>query len=64
MSTSEVDLQNDKQLKCLYDLGQSGLQNMGNTCFFNTALQCINSVKYFIGYPPSIGHLFILPKRR
>lgn len=50
MQAMEVNLQEDKQLKCLCELGQTGLVNVGNTCFFNTALQCINAVKYFVGY--------------
>jgi len=46
----EVNLTKDKQLRCLLEYGQTGLVNIGNTCFFNTALQCINAVKYFVGY--------------
>ena len=46
----QVDLINDSQLKCLYGLGISGLLNIGNTCFMNTALRCLMSVKVFVSY--------------
>ena len=45
-----IKLKGDSQLNALIGYGQSGLVNLGNTCFLNTALQCLSSVKFFMGY--------------
>jgi len=42
-------------------LGKCGLSNLGNTCYMNSALQCLRSVaelsNYFLGMPSSVPSL-------
>ncbi len=46
----ELDIDKDPQLKTLVGFGQTGLDNLGNTCFLNTAIQCLSSIKNLTAY--------------
>lgn len=41
----ELELDNDIYLKTLTGFGQTGLYNLGNTCYLNTAIQCLSAIK-------------------
>lgn len=48
------------------DPGRRGLVNLGNTCYMNSALQCLSSIEplrdYFMGNLESCGKLMTLIK--
>ncbi len=42
--------------------GATGLSNLGNTCFMNSALQCVSNAKYLKNYFQSKDHLLEINK--
>ena len=46
--TQPIDMPNPSQL--IQDAGQVGLQNIGNTCFMNSALQCLSNTRLLTQY--------------
>jgi len=58
-----IDLKKDAKLVCLVNHGQFGLQNIGNTCFMNTALQCLSAIDFFSAYFLSDRYLSDINKK-
>ena len=58
-----IDLKKDAKLVCLVNHGQFGLQNIGNTCFMNTALQCLSAIDFFSAYFLSDQYLSDINKK-
>jgi len=44
-------------------LGLSGLFNMGNTCYFNTIIQCLSNTKFLCAYLLTNQHLKVFEKK-
>jgi len=59
----KIDLKKDSQLVCLVNHGHFGLQNIGNTCFMNTALQCLSAIDIFTAYFLSDQYLSDINKK-
>jgi ubiquitin C-terminal hydrolase len=59
----KINLKKDDKLVCLVNCGQFGLQNIGNTCFMNTALQCLSAIDVFSAYFLSDRYLSDINKK-
>jgi ubiquitin carboxyl-terminal hydrolase 8 len=59
----KIDLKKDTKLVCLVNHGQFGLQNIGNTCFMNTALQCLSAIDVLSAYFLSDRYLSDINKK-
>jgi ubiquitin carboxyl-terminal hydrolase 8 len=59
----KIDLKKDTKLVCLVNHGQFGLQNIGNTCFINTALQCLSAIDVLSAYFLSDRYLSDINKK-
>lgn len=46
----ESDLEILEKRKAITVRGLSGIKNLGNTCYANATLQCLNSITYFCSY--------------
>ncbi len=60
----ELNLSQDPELRILYGYGQTGLFNLGNTCYLNTAIQCLSSVKIITAYFLSNQYLTDLAEQK
>ena len=60
----KIDFKKDSKLVCLVNHGQFGLQNIGNTCFMNTALQCLSAIDFFSAYFLSDRYLSDINKKQ
>ena len=54
--------QKDAQHTVQVQPGATGLSNLGNTCFMNSALQCVSNAKYLKNYFQSKDHLLEINK--
>jgi ubiquitin carboxyl-terminal hydrolase 8 len=59
----KISLKKDTKLTCLVNHGHFGLQNIGNTCFMNTALQCLSAIDFFSAYFLSDRYLSDINKK-
>jgi ubiquitin carboxyl-terminal hydrolase 8 len=59
----KINLKRDTKLTCLVNYGNFGLQNIGNTCFMNTALQCLSAIDFFSAYFLSDQYLSDINKK-
>jgi ubiquitin carboxyl-terminal hydrolase 8 len=59
----KINLKKDSKLVCLVNHGHFGLQNIGNTCFMNTALQCLSAIDIFSAYFLSDQYLSDINKK-
>lgn len=48
LSFAEAEAEADKERKRHTVLGLAGLANLGNTCYFNAIIQCLNSYQLFL----------------
>jgi ubiquitin carboxyl-terminal hydrolase 8 len=59
----KIDLKKDTKLVCLVNRGHFGLENIGNTCFMNSALQCLSAIDIFSAYFLSDRYLSDINKK-